>query len=295
MSGEGDMPNNAVPSSIPLINSIFGGYAYSELTAIYGVPMAGKSLLLLQEAYYCLSQGYRVVWIDTEGGISRMHEAWADKFRSRFRVPNRKHIDFITIRSPIRFLRFLTGYDVQIEYGKKTGLTIKGRLKKKDNDLLSKHVRDNTLIIIDSFTQPFRLGFSSDSQNLPARASAMAFALSGLYDIMDSHSNTAAITTVHASLNPTNPYERANPHGGNTILYNAKAVMLLDIPKSKKLSDFRRLIAVRTPYAKSWTKLFWLQIQSDGYHQVDPSKIQEITGYEVAGESVPEEAVPNAD
>ncbi|RKY97259.1 MAG: hypothetical protein DRQ10_08800, partial [Candidatus Hydrothermota bacterium] len=101
-------------------------------------------------------------------------------------------------------------------------------------------------------------------------------------------SNTATITTVHASLNPTNPYERAIPHGGNTILYNAKEVALLDIPKSKKLSDYRRMIAVRTPFAKSWTKMFWLQIRPDGYHQVDPSQIQQITGYEVAGESVSE-------
>ncbi|RKY98978.1 MAG: hypothetical protein DRQ10_06850, partial [Candidatus Hydrothermota bacterium] len=131
------MTENAIPSSIPLFNSIFGGYAHSELTAIYGVPMAGKSLFLLQEAYYFLSQGYRVIWVDTEGGIKQMHSAWADKLRSRFQVPNRKHINFFIIRSPIRFMQFLTGYDIHIEYGKKTGLTIKGRLKKKDNDLLS--------------------------------------------------------------------------------------------------------------------------------------------------------------
>ena len=56
-------------ANLPPINDILGNYA-PALIALYGVPGAGKTCLCLHAALHFLQQGKKVIFVDTERGLS---------------------------------------------------------------------------------------------------------------------------------------------------------------------------------------------------------------------------------
>lgn len=82
-----------VQSFLKGINDLIGGEFYEkEVYSIYGVPSVGKSVYLMEEVANFLNQGYRVIWIDTEGGFRGNWSVWTPVFISKF--PNMKPENF---------------------------------------------------------------------------------------------------------------------------------------------------------------------------------------------------------
>jgi len=249
---------------------------YEDIVFIYGLPNVGKSLFLLQESYYQLSQGYSVLWIDTEGGIDEMMKVWSDKLKKRYGV--KKDIRVVKIRSFSSFMKYL-GKNVEVSASNKGKITIqlKGESKKKDGIRIFDVVRDKTLVVVDSFTAPFRLAIPSSTENLPARSDAYALAVESLFRLMDSRDDVVVMMSVHSSFTPTNPFEVKHGYvGGMVLKYFSKRIMFIEKPRKNKLSDYRKLWFMRSPRCKEWGEYSWMKITDEGYIEVDEKEVEEV-------------------
>lgn len=253
---------------------LVGEFKGKEVYSIYGLASVGKTLYLIGEAINALKNGYRVIWIDTEGGFDGLWENFKNRYAKRFGY------DFKNFEENWEYRRILTaeelakylGIDIEVDYDKgKTEVSIKGFSEKEDTiyEKFGKK-RDNVLIILDSFSSPFKMGFTTKVQDFSARADTQSIIMMAVMKFMDK-TNAILLASHHSSLNPTNPYQTVgNVRGGNTVLYYSKYVIDFEIPKKKVLGDFRKLYAVRTSLSKNWELTTWVKITDDGY--VDSSQ-----------------------
>ena len=175
-------------SYLKTIESIVGPYTEEEVYSIYADPNTGKTVLLLGEVFNAISQGQRVVWIDTEGGHEGMFKQFGPSYAKRFGVDINKledkyeYIQLLTAQELINYF----GVDAEILYDKKISVLMKGFKTKPDGTIYENwgKKKGNLVIIIDSFSSPFRLGFSTKVENFSARADAQGVLVYGLLRFM---------------------------------------------------------------------------------------------------------------
>lgn len=257
-----------ITSYLEGINRLLGeGYDDKEIYSLYGEPNVGKTTFLIGEVANFLSKGYRVVWVDTEGGFSGVWNRWFPIYKERFKVKPEEEKNFIYQRAFTveEFARFF-GYSASVDYDvKKTNVLLSGKITNKtdlEDTIYGKvgRLRGKVAVIIDSFSSPIKLQFTGSVQNFSGRADAESIMMLSLMQYMEKTS-AFAILTSHSSKNPTDIYH-SNPtmRGGKTMQYYSKHILYWEKPLKKIWVDFRKISAVRTPIAKDWDLFSWIKI-----------------------------------
>jgi len=270
-------------SFLQSVSNIIGGeFKDKEIYSFYGSANVGKSTYLVGEVINAIKQGYRVAWVDTEGGFTGIWDRFSKSYKNRFGVSDKEIKDkfnYVKVLTPEELARYF-GVDYEINFGKgnKVAIRLKGFLSKPDDTIyeLYGRKRGKVLVVIDSFSSPFKLSFSTNVENFSGRADAQSITMMGLMRFMD---RTSAITilTHHSSLNPSNPYQVVGGvRGGNTVLYYSKYLIDVEMPRKKALSDYRSLHGVRTPIAKAWTLKEWVKIDDEGYHDSSEDEVMNL-------------------
>ena len=206
-------------SYLEAINSEIVEFREEEIYSLYGTANVGKSLYLLGEVANALSQGIRVIWLDTEGGLDGLKNKFMPKLVDRFHVKPEQLAELKYRRIfDIEQLALEFGIKLNIEYGdKKAGIYIKDTHDKTENTILSEYgrKRGNIMLVIDSFSSPFKLEFTTNVENFSGRADAMSAVMLGIVKFM-AKTKAFTVLTHHTSINPTNPYEVSGAmRGGN--------------------------------------------------------------------------------
>lgn len=267
-----------LPSSLAAITSVVGGEPYvgDMITSIYGLPMAGKTLLMLQEAAFLEAQGVKVLFIDTEGSLYSMARSWLPKLRKRF--GSQGGGIYVVSKHTFEELMHMLGMRVRF-VTKGEGDTTKVEFNIVEvlpDSQVGQFVRERGVgaVILDSVTAPLRV-IPSGQQNFPARADATSALMSRLLLIQDRH-GVPIITTHHASLNPANPYQTlADMRGGVAVYHYSKLIIYVDYREAKEVRRFRRFWLVRAPNAEEFSRVGIAEITDEGYvdSQVDPSSV----------------------
>ncbi len=252
------------------VEDIFGEFKGKEVYSFYGLASIGKTLYLIGEAVNALANGVRVIWIDTEGGWEGIWDNFAPKYAKRFNYDMSKLDELFEYKRvlSVEELAAYLGMEVEIEYGGKIKATLKKMMTKEDNTIYEKFgkKRDKVMIILDSFSSPFKMQFTTGVEQFSSRADVQSIIMMGLMRFMEK-TNAILLASHHSSFNPTNVWQQTgNIRGGNTVLYYSKHVIDFEKPKKKALDNFRKIYGVRTSKAKNWEKEGWLQIKDDGYY-----------------------------
>lgn len=248
-------------SSLEALNKLFNGMAYStsEIFALYGLPNIGKTLLGTQEAFWFANQGVNVLYIDTEGSFITALKTWKDRFMKRFQKKGEIYaVSYLNLEDLMRFL----GYNIDINLrGNKVEVSsdlIKG------NSEFEEFIKNNNIgfVVLDSVSAPIRNKFPSAQQNFPARADITSMIYAGL--LRAQAYGVVILTIHHATLNPANPYEiHAEVRGGIVVQYYSKRIVYMDMREKKGMEHIRRFWLVRSPNARSWSRVEFARVDGE--------------------------------
>jgi RecA/RadA recombinase len=253
-----------IESYLSGINKLIGkGYEEQEIYALYGEPNVGKTTFLIGEIASLISKGYRVVWIDTEGGFKGVWEKWFPLYKTKYGLKDSDDDKFLyhkafTVEEFVKYL----GYNISVEYDKnKINVSLGGKVDEKETiyEKFGK-LKGKVAVVVDSFSSPIKLQFTGNVQNFSGRADAESIMLYGLMQYMEK-TNAFSIITNHSSKNPTDIFHN-NPtmRGGKTIQYYSKHILYWEKPLRKTWADYRKVTAVRTPIARDWELFSWIKI-----------------------------------
>ena len=296
-------------SSLDCINEMFGGKAYSsgEIFAVYSPPGYGKTLYAIQETIWLISQGYNVLYIETEGSGEEMLDEWAPILAARFNADLDKL--YFESRRTLESLAQYLGFEIrfvtkQVDEDEVAGsvnqLTLadelesdggkkKKRKKKKKKDkgaklevvyapldfaLIEKEIEKYKIdfVILDSLSMPIRAAFPPDQQNNPSKSFIEARILQKFIELQEKY-NVGVLVVLHASMNPVRPYEtQIKFRGGLSVGHAVKRVVYLGKRDAKEYEDYRKFWLIRAANAKPWSKFAVAKITDMGYIDVPISE-----------------------
>jgi len=297
-----DIRSMFLSSSVLGINALIGGYLPKVPYGIFGPAAAGKSILMMQDAYAVAKQmsekqgkSVGILYYDTEGDGDILHALWQNKFVERFgkqkwvymgteterpvTYDGKKPPDVKLINKVCRDWGMLTKVRKQIAKDKE----FKGMVRFEwHGDVPSKVeetiIRENIgVIIIDSITDPLD-GFPGGNMNFPARADAIKLWMSQVH-LFAKRYGLVVLTIHHSSKAPGAVMTRQQMIGGTTLFYRYKVVMCLET-----VGDERKLRFSRFFNKKEWDEEARLTLDDDGFkdgtkipkHSVAPKPIYEM-------------------
>jgi len=276
-------------SSLNVINDMFGGVAYTSdcIFGLFGLAGEGKSLFCIQEAFHLVSQGYRVLYIDTEGSlVSQLKRYWAKVFMERFNVSkddlsdrffiqNFREDIFAEKNEKIEKVLYYFGDNIEIEKkGNKIELRWiekKGRKPKDGRSLIEKDLEKYKIdfVILDSISNPIRIAISSNPQNYPAKSDIEARILGHLLELQVGY-NVGMLVTIQATYNPTNPYDNEIfMRGGLSVAYNIKRRVSMIRRNKKGLENYRAFFFERGEMGSSKSAVGFAKIDEYGFKDVN--------------------------
>lgn len=279
-------------SSLNIINDMFNGAAYTSdsIFGLFGLAGEGKSLLCIQEAFYLMSQGYKVLYIDTEGSlVSQLRKYWAEVFMARFNlskedlskrffIQNFREDEFAGKEEKIEKVLYYFGDNIEIEKkGNKIELKWlekKGRKPKDNRSLIEKDIDKYGIdfIILDSITNPIRIAISSNPQNYPAKSDIEARILGHLLELQVEY-NVGMLITLQASYNPVNPYDNeVSMRGGLSAAYNIKRRVSLVRRNKIGFENIRIFFFERGETGSSKSTVGFAKIDDFGFDDLDLEK-----------------------
>jgi len=254
-----------------------GGIPYSIVTALFGEPESGKSLLGHGAGLANIEKtGKNTILIETEGlrdyDIRLLHY----KFMKRYNLDKSTVDSKYNIRHTLGDIQLLSiqkllqmfGYMATFEISKNGKYSVK--FQNCTPTIKEKELQDTSMIILDSLTKPIKDSVGSETQNLPARAQLVERLFGKMYHIAKLY-DIAVIVIHHATINPIMPFGRdlGKPYGGNPILYNSKyALELIDAPNKVKTEtgwgmECRRVKLLRRPDEPSTGELIPVRLRKD--------------------------------
>ena len=266
-------------SSLNAINELYDGepYASDLVFAVYGLPNVGKTLLMLQEAAWLESQGYNVLYIDTEGSVTTTARRWLPVFRARFKPSKKRGRIYAVVLKTVESYAEFFGWKIKLDLkggkqkdkGAKMELSFIDR-EREDRIEAWRVMRGKKIdfVIVDSITMPIRTRVPSSPQNLVVKSDLEGFMLGQLMYAQDLF-GVGVIATFHASINPTNPYDTsADIRGGLAVKHTAKHIMYIEWRQKKELRSIRQFWLVRKPDAEPWSMVRFTRIDDMGYHDL---------------------------
>jgi len=230
-----------------------GGIAISKPVAVYGDTAIGKSTLCMQLAFW-FSRFGKVLYFDTEAFLD--DETWdfyEEQFCNRWKDAKPENIEVILVTSAFEYARYW-GMDIKVEQSEKKTTAqvmfpkrIQGdRVVKKSEMDISwlkyswvwkkvSSVKDYQIIIVDSLSMMLKDLISSQTQNLPARATIVQKLLAAGRELSRAL-KIPVLTTHHASINPQDPRDLGKPYGGKDIFYYNKQIVGIIHP-TKELNE----------------------------------------------------------
>jgi len=247
---------------------LFGVFPHKIPMALYGPPMAGKTLLTIQLAAEIMSMEKRnVLWLDTEGGMNYFLSGWYNVFKRRYQLPDEVKIRVEDSRSISNLLR-LHGIDHRLNISKEGKMEniVSGFIENTVEKLVK--TGDVCLIVYDSLTNPLRTAFTGGRVNFPARADAVNMLFLQIQNICSDY-DVKVITTHHQTVDPARPWEKPVVTLGAALLHNIKVVAYIEKIHSKKYPELRRLTLVRWFNAKPWEKQEYLNLSDEGFEEAE--------------------------
>ena len=231
-----------------LDNMIGGGFQDNRVSAIFGSPSIGKSMLCIQTAANALLQDKRVIY------ISSMSEKDSGEYLNIYnqRYPElqskKKNIDFIYV-SDLQDLADKFDYFLNINYSNEKSETTMGKasiiIRNQSEDVIKqknwkrKYFENYNLVIIDSLSELVKLDIFSEMQNFPARSQCLMFLFSIFNDAINDYNNTFLIT--HHLTKAVTGYGNASyVWGGASIGYLSKHIIEIDSPKKTSYERFKK-------------------------------------------------------
>ncbi|MEM0142477.1 MAG: hypothetical protein QXL94_00785 [Candidatus Parvarchaeum sp.] len=246
-----------------------GEFDEKEVYAMYGEPNVGKTSYLIGEAINLMSQGVRIIWVDTEGGFSGVWSKWSSIYLARFgnKIKLDDLFEYKRVLSVEDFAAYF-GYKLDIMYDKnKVSVNLGGEIEKKDaENVYTKYGRykGKVAVIVDSFSSPIRLQFSSNVQNFAGRSDAESAMVLSLMKFMEKVGAFVIITN-HETKNPTDVYHPVGSmRGGATLKYYSKHIFYWQGMRRAALKNFRKVVAMRTPIAPEGELSAWVKIDGNG-------------------------------
>lgn len=238
-------------SSIPEIGSMMIGYIKGVPIAFFGAGEAGKSILMLQEAICVAAQmNKNVLLIGTEGAEDVFVDLWLPAFKQRFNFLG--HVSVISTETVEDLLKkFGRQIEIKVSDKGKADIIVTGACK---NEIVEKIIKDNIgVVVLDSFTMPFRTEFAGGRMNFAGRADAECLIFGELRRI--SHTkNLVVLMSHHATMDPTNPYAKPALTGGKNIIHNFKVALYVERSKSPNVEKMcmRRIYLARFFNRPAW-------------------------------------------
>lgn len=217
-----------IATNSPLDKLLDGGVEKRSITQIYGPPGSGKTNISLILAVNVAKQGKKVVYIDTEGGIS------VDRIKQLAKEDMDKVANNILVLEPNTF------YD-QYE-----------NLKLVDS-MISSKVHDVDLIVLDSAVALYRVEENKNKSNLLGKQMSILSSLARLYDL-------AVVVTnqIYSSFEEND--EEFKPIGGTILQYWSKTIIEL---KKNEESKSRVALLKRHKYLTEGLAIHFI-ITNDG-------------------------------
>jgi len=244
-----------------------GGLPLGAPIGIYGIRDIGKTIFCTQASARFAMEGYKVLYVDTEGYYSdrEVFERIFSWFEKRWALdPSVKEkIEVVSARDLYKLgrlfgLQFELIQDQQkvsclVKYPKKWKKEPSKKSRQAENWLeyspLWKKLESEEfgLLVIDSITVPLKAKFPPDPQNFPARA----FAIESLWDpilVLTEEFEIACLVTDHGSKAPMSNV--VEPWGGQDMLfYNKRWIGILS---GRKEDRERYGDQVRRFYLRRW-------------------------------------------
>ena len=253
------------------------GYLKGVPVAFFGRASTGKSILLFQEACFIASQLKKnILVIGTEGGEDIFAKLWFPTLQKHFEIPTSISYDILEGKTIETILGWF-GKKISLEVSDKGKLDVRFLGKTKTVPIIDKIKKDNVgVVVVDSLTNPIRIGFSSGIMNFPARADAECLLLDEFQRL--SESGLIVLVSHHASMNPTNPYTRPTITGGINIEHNFKIVLYFEMLQSNKATkrNLRKLWLVRYFTKAPWNENAYINITNDGIVDITPEMVAEL-------------------
>jgi len=268
---------NLIKSNLEGLNSLVGGYDKKNRMSIFSKPMVGKTLFLLQEAFWIAkTTGKKVLFIDTEGDKDLFLDVWSSKFEERFGI-KRDRIIVKEVRDINPIMEF-HGVKIKVNISKKGSKLTVNKIEEVEieESELSKIVGKRRIgtVIYDSITASFK-EFGTGTPNLPARADVMGFLYNRIDKLIDKKKVTV-ITSHHLSKNPTDPRAEERMKGGDSIYYTSKVILQLKKFRTDKLENYRMLVLVRYPNKPKFSDVRYLRYDDNGVVDVSKEEMDKL-------------------
>lgn len=184
-----------IATNSPLDKLLDGGIEKRSITQIYGPPGSGKTNISLLLAVNVAKSGKKVVYIDTEGGISIE------------RIKQLTGEDFEKVANNIIVFEPTTFYEQYED------------LKLVDS-MVSSKVQEIELIILDSAVALFRVEEDKNRANYLGKQMSILSSIARLYDL-------AVVVTNQIYSSFEEDSDEIKPIGGTVLQYNCKTIIEL--------------------------------------------------------------------
>ncbi len=274
----------AEDTGIKAVDKLFDGTPLTtdSILGVYGESMAGKTIMALQISAYMVSKGYKVLYIDTEGGVADIAKAWMSVFQKRFGITDEdleKRFLLAKVLDLVEFFELLK---------KKVKIDIKNsKVEVTINDIPEKELKNKLtfeslireekidMVVLDSMSSLFRV-IPSNPQNFPARADLEAQLFYELIKLQDKR-NIFMMVLHQSSQNPMAFDSRQELRGGMVVKYFTKRIIYIDKSQKKKYEQaYRRIWVIRAEDEASWGKCAIVKITNNGYEDLSAKEALEI-------------------
>jgi len=290
-----------LPSTLKAINSMYGGgHIPGILYNVFGPPMGGKTILMIQEAFgdvlaweELYGEKKAILYIDTEGGGEGVLSDWYPVFSKRFGI--RPKVIYKDIRDLLDLLTWF-GYPAKIFISEKggqvyirpKGMKIAEGKKKVMHlfnpnppalDYCNKH--NVGTVIIDSITEPIDQVFVGGTPQFPGRAEAVnawfgrihQVAKASMLGVPEEDITRRVVRCIlHESVDPANDWVKPMIKGGHNVKYKFKVAMHLQPSAKNNFEHIKKLRLARYFSKKGWAVETLAILTDNGY--IDPTKAQ---------------------
>jgi archaellum biogenesis ATPase FlaH len=236
-------------TDIGLLDDVIGGgIPDHRISAVFGSPNVGKSVLSVQTSLNAILEDKNVLYISSMS--EKDSREYLNIFNARYpEWKNKKdNINFLSVID-LKDLADKFDYFLNITYSDTKSENTMGKASvvvrnEPEIDIIQKTFkRENfgeyDFIVIDSLSELVKLDIFSEMQNFPARSQILTFLFSIFNDAINDFDNTFLITH-HLTKAITGYGAAAYVWGGAAIGYLSKHILELDQPKKSSYDRFKK-------------------------------------------------------